>query len=204
MATGRRVERVRSRAVGMALVALAVAIASCAGRGGRQGELDQPMLPVAHAEQAEGAWVPSARASFATLGENTTYALVHDADTDLLVIDQPLLDPRDEDRVIGRATWLIHASMYAPLNDPIEFTTSDPKVYMLEELFEEPHRAVRAVGRVTIHSRTDQSMEATVNLMVPPGPATAGGAGVPRMVLVTRLELPMRVPHTPQPEPPED
>lgn len=193
---------VRTVVIGAGLIA--VVMGGCSGHSSSMmAGLSAPPSALAQSSEAQGIWAPSSRASFAHLDSGTTYAIVYAAEADLIVIDQPLHDPRLANRVIGRVTWLIPMSMYVPIGTPVDFTIDAPRAYVIEALNDEPAHAVPAYGRVTLHGRGDDSAELTVSLTAQAPPPTAGGQSAPMLSFDRRMTVARRVPYTPQPEPPE-
>lgn len=194
---------VRAACVVAAIPLIVLPLKGCSSSRGSPGTGSlETRAPRADAADAQGVWVASANASFAHLGEETVYTVVYASDDDLLAIDQPLYDPARPGRVIGKATWLIPVSMYAALGTPIEFGADDPKAFVLESLEDAPDRVIPATGRVTVHSRERDVVEATISLASLAPPPTAGGPRPSRLVLGARMALEKREIDVPQPDPP--
>ena len=171
-------------------VCVAGGLSSCASTAGSESDL--PVRPGRDITSAQGMWVPNARASIANLGEEKTYSLVHDAGRDVMVVEEPILDPRRPERQIGRYTWLVPLSMYGSVGGAREVGSGGQAAWVLENLHTYPGRAASVTGRIIIESRSAEEVTVSVNLRAAAPDPVAGQAQAEALELNRRFTLPRR------------
>lgn len=142
-------------------------------------------------------WVPSARAQFVTLGRSTSYALVHEAGQDLLIVEDPVLSG-DGRSMTGRLTWIVPVPETAPFDTPIEFSSSDRRAWLVEQVEGSSTHAVPVSGRVVVHHRDAERLSASLNLRALGETPAAGQPQRASVDLDRRLEFDRREAPPPQ------
>lgn len=147
--------------------------------------------------EASPLWVPAAAPKFVTIGRSTTYALVHRAGQDLLIVEDPLVSA-DGSVVSGRLTWIAPVPDVAEFDKPIEVGGRSSEAWLLEQLDGEQSHATPASGSVTIHHRDSQRLSATLNLRALGPKPTAGQPERVTIDLDRRFDFARYTPTTPR------
>lgn len=141
-------------------------------------------------------WVPSAQPRFATFHRTTTYALVYDAERDLLVIEDPIVSGSSDPA--GRLTWIVSVPAQAAFETPIRVGEKGMEAWLLEQLHGRSSHAAPATGTVTLIGKGDDRVSAALDLTALGELPTAGHPERSAARLVRMVELERFVPTTPQ------
>ncbi len=183
-----------------ALLAIPLALASCAGRATPEPDSGpvRPAAPVADTESAKGVWVPSARASFATIDDSALFTLAHSTTSDLIVIENYTTDP-DRRRHMARHTWILEIPSSASLGTPVDLEAEGSRAFLMEEVPGETTNLTDVRGSMFFQQRGADEVVAVVNLASVAGAPGPGETSVAGAELSRRFVLPRRAPYTPQP-----
>jgi len=188
VAEGEGVNRtLQARVQPLLLIALG-ALAGCASNG-------TGATSYADADGPTGVWSPHARARFITLTRSTTYAIVREEDTDLLVLEEGI----DGARFDGpdRFVWIVSIPTGAEFEQPVELGAEAPSAWLLEYRAGRSTHAQPATGRVTVLGRTESTLSAQVDLVAPGAPRAPGQLTSNDVTLAARLDLPRYQPIIP-------
>lgn len=165
------VHRRRGRAgIGVWLaLAAGVALAGCAA--------STPAEPTSR-------WVPAADARFVTLDRSTSVVLVPAGARDVLMYEEPVPGG-------GTARWVLSVPARGPLSTPVEVGGEGPARGWLVEMPADAGSATHATevtGRVVFHSRSADTVNASVRLVAESSTSATPGVLLPdRPALARRL-----------------
>lgn len=172
----------------LALLLTLAPLAACATN-------EAPADSFAHdADGPVGVWSPHARARFVTLDRSTTYTIVRQEGTDLIIVEEGIdgAPANGPDRFVWIVSLPDDAEYGTPLDYPgLEESAESPGgAWLLEYRRGLNTRAQPASGRVEVLSRTDAAITAQLDLAAPGAPLAPGQLGDNTIVLAARLDLP--------------